>query len=145
MKDDDHPSEQENEDPQADTKSISLSDEDTDVVGSNFEYNSKDTKMVVVDQFLGDQGKHYNEVESSRPNKHIRYRSSPSMDYLEEGHVPKPPPSASKIHHDYHISETPLNRPNKPPSSLTPQNHTLVLTLTIPSQSNDEKKGGEFH
>lgn len=42
MEDDDQASEEENEDPQVDTQSIPYFGEDVDVVGSNFEHNSKD-------------------------------------------------------------------------------------------------------
>lgn len=63
MEDDEHPSEQENVDPQADSESISHFDEDVDVSGSNFEYNHKDTKMVVVDKGQRGQVQHYNDVE----------------------------------------------------------------------------------
>lgn len=47
MQYDDRPSKLENEDPQVETEIISQSDEDDDVAGSNFEYNNKDTEMVV--------------------------------------------------------------------------------------------------
>lgn len=70
MEDDGHPYEQENEDPQADTERIFQFDEDADVSGSNFEYNRKDTKMVVVDQGQGDRVQHYNDVEKSSFQAH---------------------------------------------------------------------------
>lgn len=124
-------------DPQANIKILSQFDEDTDVanenldVGGNFEYNSKDTKMFPIYQDQEDQVnlQDFNDVESSRPNKHIRFEFSPSFEEKEEI-VPETPSSQQGNDDDTdYISTTPPHDQCNVSPSRTPSPDYIQTSL----------------